>query len=891
MIKHQPLQCLDELSKYYRIDESLLIDDYLKRYESSEPNQPKVQALAYELVKNVRSQKANQNMLDAFLAEYDLSSQEGVALMCLAEALLRVPDKATRTELINDKIGGAEWINHFQKSESSFVNAATWGLMLTGKIVDQNSDSSYLGKALKGFCSRSTQAVVRAAVAQAMKILGQQFVMGQTIEEALERAEKNKQKLWTQSYDMLGEAARTQQEAEDYYQSYLQAIKSVGEASRGMSLLESPGVSIKLSALHPCYDYLQEEEVVQQVSGQLLKLVEQAKHYDISVTIDAEEADRLMLSLRIIEDVFLAPSLNDWEGFGLAVQAYQKRGLSLVKWCVDLAKRANKQLMVRLVKGAYWDSEIKLSQTLGLSGYPVFTRKESTDLSYLVCAQYLLSEPELIYSQFASHNAHTVASIITMASAQSFEFQCLHGMGSQLYHHVVDQYKIRCRVYAPVGGHQTLLAYLVRRLLENGANSSFVNRIADEALPIEEVIQDPVAELKQYAVKSHPKIPLPEHLYGTERKNALGLDLSDHQTIKDLQQAMQKKRTQYAKMKSPKSASKLSVLNPAHGGVLAQVATQDQKALHEAFQSAKQAQKSWALLPIEQRAGCLRMMADALSDSMSDWISLLVDEAGKTLPDAVAEVREAIDFCRYYAMMAEQNLVPEVLPGPTGELNQLSYRGRGVMLCISPWNFPLAIFLGQVVACLVTGNAVIAKPAEQTPLIALEAIAFLHRCGVPEAVCQCVVGGGELGAEAVKHPDLAGVLFTGSTVTAKAINQTLAARSGAILPLIAETGGQNVMIVDSTALPEQLILDIMTSAFGSAGQRCSALRVLCVQEEVADRVITLIKGAMDCLIVGHPELLATDVGPVVDQTALDRLLAHKKCRHVAFDHTQPQNPV
>ena len=867
------------LYESYRCDEAALIDANLSALKMSTEDKSAIHKIALRLVEKVREERIGKSMLDAFLFEYDLSSDEGIALMCLAEALLRIPDKATRTKLIEDKIGSGDWVSHSKNSDSTFVNAATWGLMLTGKmVVDEENDAGF-GRVLKGFFNRSTKTVVRSSIAQAMKILGRQFVMGETIAKALKRAKTLESKGFSYSYDMLGEAARTEQEAVAYFQSYLQTIKAVGEAAEGKTLLKAPGVSIKLSALHPRYEFAQTKYVIPVVSERLLKLVELAKQYDISVTVDAEEADRLMLSLTIIENVFAAPSLAGWEGFGLAVQAYQKRGITMVKWCRDLAKKHKKKLMVRLVKGAYWDSEVKLTQELGLESYPVYTRKAATDVAYLLCAQKLLEASDSIYPQFATHNAHTVASILTFAKNKPFEFQCLHGMGQALYQTVVAEQGVACRIYAPVGGHETLLAYLVRRLLENGANSSFVNRIIDERAPVEDIIADPSVFLAQLPIKPHPRIPLPERMFGASRKNAKGWDLSNPYVLKSLNEGMQQARKnnwQAAPTLGKLSqCSKASVINPCSGETIAEVTLANQKVMEEAIVAAQKAQLSWNAQGVNQRASCLRKAANLLEEHSEELMAMLVDEAGKTLFDAVSEVREAVDFCRYYAVMAEKDLLTQVLPGPTGERNTLSFHGRGVMACISPWNFPLAIFMGQVTACLVTGNAVIAKPANQTPLIAAKAMALLHEAGVPKEVCQLLPGEGKtIGAGLVADDRIAGVLLTGSTATAKRINQSLAAREGAIVPLIAETGGQNAMIVDSTALPEQLILDVMKSAFGSAGQRCSALRVLYVQDDIADRVMHLIKGAMAEYRVGAPGILSTDVGPVIDDDAAHHLNAH-----------------
>ncbi len=877
----KPLSKVDQaLYDAYRCDETALINSNLQALTISSEQKTSIESLATQLVERVRSERLGKSMLDAFLFEYDLSSDEGIALMCLAEALLRVPDKNTRSQLIKDKIGAGNWGSHSRKSDSTFVNAATWGLMLTGTILGEKHEDKAFSKALKGFFGRSTQPVVRSAVGQAMKILGRQFVMGQDIAKALSRAKELEAKGFTYSYDMLGEAARTEEEAVAYFEAYEHTIRQIGQASVDKPMFQAAGVSIKLSALHPRYEYRQAEQVIPVVTERLLHLVELAKKVGISITVDAEEADRLMMSLAIIEEVFAAKSLAGWHGFGLAVQAYQKRGVAMVDWCIDLAKRYRKKLMVRLVKGAYWDTEIKLAQELGFTEYPVYTRKAGTDVAYLVCAQKMLAASEWLYPQFATHNAHTVATILILAQGQEYEFQCLHGMGQALYQDVVATHHVPCRIYAPVGGHDTLLAYLVRRLLENGANTSFVNRIVDEHAPIKSIIADPADFLRQLPTKPHPRIASPPRLYGSIRKNAKGLDLSDQRVLLALAEGMDKARagkwlSQPTLVKSVRGRDKQAVTNPATGEEVGHVVLADSDDVERAIVAAQEAYIEWDATSVTRRAACLRRAADGLEQAMFELMAMLVDEAGKTLADALAEVREAVDFCRYYAIIAEKTLAEQVMPGPTGERNTLSCHGRGVIACISPWNFPLAIFMGQVSAALVSGNAVLSKPAGQTPLIAARAVAILHQAGVPEAVCQLVPGkGSTVGAALMADTRIQGVLFTGSTETARMINQTLANRDGAIVPLIAETGGQNVMIADSTALPEQLILDVMHSAFGSAGQRCSALRVLCVQEDIADKMLTLIRGAMAQCQVGLPGFLATDVGPVIDHGSSSELQAH-----------------
>ncbi|HXV25120.1 MAG TPA: bifunctional proline dehydrogenase/L-glutamate gamma-semialdehyde dehydrogenase PutA [Alphaproteobacteria bacterium] len=841
---------------------------------------------ARELVRRVREERIGQGGLDAFLHEYGLSTQEGVVLMCLAEALLRIPDAETADALIRDKIGGADWERHVGSSESLFVNASTWALMLTGRMVRFDREAGRdLGTLFKRLIGRSGEPVIRQAMVQAMRILGRQFVMGRTIEEALERARSAEKKGYRHSYDMLGEAARTMPDADRYYRSYETAIDAIGRAGLGRGPIDGPGISVKLSALHPRYEFAQAHRVTAELVPRVISLAERAKSAGIGFTIDAEEADRLDLSLDILEAVAGAPSLAGWDGLGLAVQAYQKRAYPLIDWLADLAKRHRRRLMVRLVKGAYWDTEIKLAQERGLSGYPVFTRKVSTDVSYLACAKLLFANSAAFYPQFATHNAHTLAAVLELAgNRRDYEFQRLHGMGQALYDQVVDDDKLglSCRIYAPVGSHEDLLAYLVRRLLENGANTSFVNRIVDEAAPIEEIIADPVAGARRLAVKPHPRIPLPRDIYGPERKAALGLDLADPDTLirlsRELEQASARPWAAAAIVGGvSRAGSAKPVTDPAdRRRTVGEVAEADADAVEQALTRSAHTQIDWDRRPASERAAVLRRAADLYEETMAPLMALAIREAGKTIPDALAEVREAVDFCRYYALQAERHFAePLTLPGPTGERNRLALRGRGAFACISPWNFPLAIFTGQVTAALAAGNAVIAKPAEQTPLIAALAVQLLHRAGVPGDVLHLLPGdGARIGGALVRDPRIAGVAFTGSTETARLINQALARREGPIVPLIAETGGQNCMLVDSSALPEQVVRDVLASAFQSAGQRCSALRVLFVQEEVADKMLTMLEGAMAELHVGDPALLSTDVGPVIDEEAKATLARH-----------------
>ncbi|MGC2853983.1 bifunctional proline dehydrogenase/L-glutamate gamma-semialdehyde dehydrogenase PutA [Novispirillum sp. DQ9] len=862
-----------------RQDETACVEERLTQAAVPAEQAARIQAGARALVEGVRRRGARAGSIDAFMHEYDLSSQEGVVLMCLAEALLRIPDGATADRLISDKIGGADWERHLGRSESVLVNASTWALMLTGRLV--RDDSPALKEdwraTLTRLVRRSGEPVIRQAVVQAMRIMGRQFVMGRTIGEALERARETEKKGYTYSYDMLGEAARTMEDAERYCRSYAAAITAIGAASAGRGPLRGPGISVKLSALHPRYEVAQRDRVLDELTPRLIALCRQAREVDIPVCIDAEEADRLDLSLDVIEAA--SDALRGWNGLGLAVQAYQKRAWPLIDWLADMARRHDRRLMVRLVKGAYWDAEVKHAQVQGMADYPVFTRKASTDVSYLACARKLLSLPDAFHCAFATHNAHTAAAIMEIAGpGADFEFQRLHGMGEALYDQIIGRHP--CRIYAPVGSHEDLLAYLVRRLLENGANTSFVNRIVDERLPVDALVSDPVAEVRALDSTPHPRIRPPRALFA-DRVNSRGVDLADPATLEPLRQAMEGAVREWTA--APMTTSKgpagapLPVTNPANTTeVVGTVREATAEGAAAAVEAARRAQPAWDATPAERRAAILERAADLFEVQMPALMAMAVREAGKTLPDAVAEVREAVDFLRYYAVRCRAEFsAPTELPGPTGERNTYALHGRGVFVCISPWNFPLAIFTGQVAAALAAGNAVCAKPAEQTPLIAARAVALLHEAGVPPDVLHLLPGRGEVvGAALVAHPGIAGVAFTGGTDTARRINRTLAERDGPIIPLIAETGGQNALIVDSSALPEQVARDVLASAFQSAGQRCSALRVLFLQEDVADTMLRMIAGAMAELRIGDPALLTTDVGPVIDAEARDGLEAH-----------------
>ncbi|MFQ5756836.1 MAG: bifunctional proline dehydrogenase/L-glutamate gamma-semialdehyde dehydrogenase PutA [Acidiferrobacterales bacterium] len=873
----------------YLADETACLEALLPEAEIDANAQTRVIGLARQLVLAVREQGKAVGGLDAFMREYDLSSEEGVVLMCLAEALLRIPDAQTAERLIRDKLAQGQWDKHLGHSQSLFVNASTWGLMLTGRIVQLapeavNDITGYLG----GLASRIGEPVVRVALTQAMRIMGHQFVMGRTIEEALKRSHTAEHQHYLHSFDMLGEAALSADDAEQYYQAYVHAINALAtEAEECTDIFAAPGISVKLSALHPRFEFGQRERVMAELVPRVHALANQAARAGIAMTLDTEEAERLDITLDVFEAVYSARDLRNWHGLGLAVQAYQKRAVHVVTWLIELARRHRRRIPVRLVKGAYWDTEIKHAQQQGLAGYPVFTRKASTDVSYMACAKRIWVARDVLYPQFATHNAHTVAFVLEIAGAErGFEFQRLHGMGQGLYGELVGPTKLDviCRIYAPVGSHEDLLPYLVRRLLENGANTSFVNRVSDEKAPVDEIVADPVIKARQAQPKPHPRIALPRDLYGEQRRNSAGINLSDINELAPLAHAMADAMKQ-ARVAAPLVGGKRlggtehAVTDPAdRRRVVGRVFEADDDTVANAVASAAAAAHEWDRMAAAERADCLERGADLLEAHRAELMALCVREGGKSVPDALAEVREATDFCLYYAALAREQFGGErMLPGPTGERNQLSLHGRGVFVCISPWNFPLAIFTGQVAAALAAGNAVIAKPAEQTALVASLATVLLHEAGIPTEVLQLLPGtGARVGAQLVGDARIGGVAFTGSTETARGIHQVLARRTGPIVPLIAETGGQNAMIVDSSALPEQVVSDVLASAFDSAGQRCSACRILFVQQDIATRVLRLLQGAMAELVVGDPALLATDVGPVIDEDARDMLEAHAK---------------
>jgi len=875
------------INEAYRMAELTSITALIEQAALTDTQIANVRTLATRLVEQVRAERKKTTGIDSFLTEYALSSNEGIALMCLAEALLRVPDNATIDSLIKDKLANADWASHSGQSDSFFVNAATWALMLTGKVLAPEKAESSLSKAMMTLVNRSGEGVVRKSVDTAMRIMSKQFVTGRTIKEALERAKKKEAIGYRYSYDMLGEAALTAHDAERYFKAYSNAIEAIGaSAASSGTVYQKPGISIKLSALHPRYHEGQHARVMAELTPKLLSLAQLAKQFDIGLTIDAEESERLDLSLDVIECVFNHDSLSGWNGFGLAVQSYQKRAFYLLDWLSALARGKNRRIMVRLIKGAYWDSEIKKTQMQGLSDYAVFTRKVFTDVSFQACAKKLLTMTDAIYPQFATHNAYSVAMILGLVGDyRDFEFQCLHGMGNELYAQIVpaSQMGIPCRIYAPVGSHEDLLPYLVRRLLENGANSSFVNRIVDDKAPISELVEDPVSKARHLLSKINQNIPLPASVFLPERKNSPGIDLSDRACVAALQQQLATMEP-FQWHAAPIMANKKTTNKEHHSVTSPQRPEQTIGHVTEAtpddiewsLTQATKAFDTWSKTPVSERTAILERLACLFEENMPTFLAMACLEAGKTWNDGIGEVREAIDFCRYYAAQAEKLMSkPLKLHGYTGELNEVSLHARGVVLCISPWNFPLAIFAGQVLATLVTGNCVIAKPANQTPLIAHFAVELMLKAGIPEGVMQLLPGpGSTVGNTLVADKRIKAVIFTGSTQTANLINKTLATRGGEIIPLIAETGGQNAMIVDSSALLEQVAVDVMTSAFGSAGQRCSALRVLFVQEEVYPRMISLLKGAMAELRIGDPRWLTTDVGPVIDTSALLMLKTH-----------------
>jgi len=876
---------------FYRVDEAEAVAFLLEQIQQTPEQSSRISQQARSLVEGVRAKKLDSLSTEAFLQTYDLNSQEGLTLMCLAEALLRIPDKATQTRLIRDKISSVEWGKRFAQEktpEGTFLaRLAGLGLTTADHLMRWGLERKGFFDVLGGLTRLVSEPIIRQSITQAMKVLGHQFVMGETIENALKRAKGDEQAGYRHSYDMLGEAACTKEDAHRYYQAYATAIEALGKTKRDGNIFAQPSISVKLSALHPRLEFGKRERVHQELTPVLLNLALLAKEQGIGLTIDAEESERLDISLEVVESISGHKDLKGWDGFGLAVQAYQKRAPLVIDHLIEMARRHGRRLCIRLVKGAYWDSEIKRTQEKGLKGYAVFTRKVFTDLSYHVCAQKMLAAPQAVYPQFATHNAYTIATILELAEKDAeFEFQRLHGMGEALYEQVIP--KAPCRIYAPVGSYRDLLAYLVRRLLENGANTSFVHKIHDPSLPIEALIAGPLEEALSVKAIPHPKIPLPVDLLRPQRQNSLGIDLNDSESVQELIAKIDQAKSppHFPWRSSPlvcgketRQGNAVQMLNPANTDqIIGHAWNASEKLADHAMALAHKAFEEWSATPVDVRAQKLECLGDLLEDHREELMALLVYEGGKTLPDALSEVREAADFCRYYAAEGRRLMaLPLSLAGATGETNQLSLHGRGVIVCISPWNFPLAIFTGQIVAALVAGNCVIAKPAYQTPLIAYRTIQLTHQAGIPGNVLHYLPGKGSiLGNQLTQDPRTAGVAFTGSTDIAQTIAQNLLTRKNApLVPLIAETGGMNAMIVDSSALPEQVVQDILTSSFKSAGQRCSALRLAFIQEEIADSLLAMLKGAMVELSVGNPSLLSTDIGPVIDREALKRLKAYE----------------
>ncbi|KFX68775.1 pyrroline-5-carboxylate dehydrogenase [Pseudomonas taeanensis MS-3] len=874
------------ISANYSVDEAAYLTELLQLADSGDAGIEAIRRNARTLIEQVRSRDNAVDTLDALLRQYSLDTHEGLMLMCLAEALLRVPDAATADALIRDKLNSAEWERHLGQSDNVLVNFAAWGLVMTGKVVDPSTADGRPKNVIGRLVKRSGEPVIRAAMNQAMKLMGKQFVLGRNIAEALKNGRPEREKGYTYSFDMLGEAALTADDAEKYMADYRKAIDTVG-AEPQVGPGPKPSVSIKLSALHPRYEVAQRERVLTELFANVRELAIRARKLNVGISVDAEEADRLELSLELYEKLMRDPAIAGWGEFGLVVQAYSKRCLPVLVWLTLLGKELGAKMPLRLVKGAYWDTEIKQCQVQGLDGYPVFTRKEGTDTSYLACARFLLSDfaRDVIYPQFASHNAHTVSCILSMAAEykepREFEFQRLHGMGDALYDTVLEQHKTTVRIYAPVGAHKDLLPYLVRRLLENGANSSFVHQLVDPNTPIESLLDHPVTQLRKFKSLGNDKIPLPSALFGRARKNSQGLNMNIQQSWAELELAYQPHLNRQWQAAPVINGQKLSGteqavqcpydLSKKVGS--AQFATAAHAA--QALDALHAAWPRWNATAIDVRATVLERLADLLESNRGELMALCTLEAGKSLQDGIDEVREAVDFCRYYAQQARLRLGREELQGPTGERNELFHEGRGIFVCVSPWNFPLAIYLGQVVAALVAGNCVLAKPAEQTSLVAARALELMFEAGLPTDVIAFLPGdGATLGGVFCSDARVAGVCFTGSTGTARIINRQLAEKDGPIAALIAETGGQNAMIVDSTALPEQVVKDAVLSAFTSAGQRCSALRVMYVQADIAERVLELLKGAMAELKVGPTHLRESDVGPVIDAEAKAGLDAH-----------------
>ncbi|WP_194757222.1 bifunctional proline dehydrogenase/L-glutamate gamma-semialdehyde dehydrogenase PutA [Aliidiomarina indica] len=883
----QQLKALRQaITDNYSVDENAYLEELIALVQDDDQTVQSLTQAAHDLVHDVREETQGGDGVDAFLQQYSLDTEEGIILMCLAEALLRIPDSFTADALIQDKLGKGAWNDYMKKSESILVNTGTWGLNLATKVVNPHGrKKDEPVNRFRRLIKRLGEPVVRTATYQAMKLMGKQFVLGRTIEEALKNSRKNREIGYTHSYDMLGEAALTSKDAARYKQAYVNSIQRVAAEEFNNPDVPRPTISIKLSALHPRYELANKERVLTELASTLTDLIKLAKDANVGVSIDAEEMDRLELSLDLFEKVYRSGVCKDWPYFGLVVQAYSKRALPVLMWINTLAQECGDEIPVRLVKGAYWDTEIKHCQQLGLPGYPVFTRKASTDVSYMACARYLLTDATRgnIYPQFATHNAQTIVTVQHLAGDRKYEFQRLHGMGKDLYDAFLAKNPGKTvRIYAPVGAHKELLPYLVRRLLENGANSSFVHKLLDPKVPIEDLVEHPLVNLRKKPSLANDKIPLPSQIFG-QRKNSLGLNMNiESQGAPFFEKVRSFQNNQWqggpvVNGKLVETGQRVGVTSPQQSTLqIGTIGWADAELAEKALELANKAYPRWTNTDVNVRAEALEKLADLLEEHLHELIALCTLEAGKTLQDGIDEVREAVDFCRYYASQARTLMGKgDKLPGPTGETNELFVQGRGTFICISPWNFPLAIFLGQVSAALATGNCVIAKPAEQTGLVAYRAVQLALEAGIPGDVLQFLPGkGAEVGAFLVSQENIAGVCFTGSTNTAQAINRALAARTGALVPLIAETGGQNAMLIDSTALPEQAVTDIVGSAFKSAGQRCSALRVLYVQDDVADRIIDLLKGAMQELLVGDPIEHKTDVGPVIDGIAKTNLEQH-----------------
>ncbi len=870
------------------LDEPTAISALLSADTRSSDQIAAAQALGIELVNACRDKREDRSLLDAFLDQFGLSTEEGVALMCLAESIVRVPDRQTADDLIADKLGSGRWREHLGQSDSMLVNASTWALMLTGEVVELGQPvTQNFGGWFGKLVNRMGEPVIRQSLRQAMKLLGSEFVFASTAEEAMDSTTAN----GLYSFDMLGEGARTAADAQRYFAAYVEALTALQKLPDAQqaeaSCLTRSGISVKLSALYPRYETQQQTAVHKHLYPRLLALAEQAAKQDVQLTIDAEEANRLDLSLGLIERLVAEPQLQQWQGLGLAVQAYGRRGLALIDWLECLAEQHQRRLIVRLVKGAYWDAEIKLAQQQGVPSYPVFTTKPATDLSYLACAARLLENQKAFFPQFATHNAHTVANVVTIAGNAEYEMQRLHGMGELLYSQAtkVLPNPPALRTYAPVGPHKHLMAYLIRRLLENGANSSFVNRFLDDDVPVQRLVRN-----NRNLVFSTPRtIPEPADLFGSQRPNSKGLELQDPLHLERLQGDLEQYQTVRWDFGDPQQAQVRNVHNPAdNSDVVGSYVTIETDATDKIVEEANAAFHDWNTTTPQQRATALRRCGQLLEQNRTELMAMLTREAGKTMEDALDEVREAVDFCYYYAAECERLFATQVLPGPTGESNELQLLGRGTFVCISPWNFPLAIFVGQIAAALAAGNCVVAKAASQTTLIAHKAVALLHQAGIPTHVIQLVPGSGRIGASLVANPKIAGVAFTGSTAVAKSIQRSLTEQIAEIVPLIAETGGQNAMLVDSTAMPEQVVDDVVRSAFGSAGQRCSALRILCIQEDIAEDVLVMLRGAMDELRIGNPWQDETDVGPIIDADAQQALLDHIQASKAKVLHQSPR---